>query len=148
MDRSNPIDNVPVILVVCHEDTLRHGLEQTLTADGYEVLLARNSLEALLVGADYPDHIDALIVNIDLGAFQNSVELASCFNVLRPATRILFTSALKLPDHPIPLEAVMQGPVSFLQSPYSAAGLLDCLENLLQENPAPSEAESLAHSLS
>lgn len=133
MDDFQQFGSTPVVLVTCQEEALRRHIEAILIADGYDVLLARNSIEALLVGAEYQGRIHALITNIELGAFQNGVELASCFHLLRPEARILFTSTLKIPDHPIPLE-VVNGNVSFLKTPFSGARLLASLETLLGED--------------
>ncbi len=59
-----------------HED-IRKCVKQTLEREGFKVLTARNSVEALVIAADYPLAIDVFITESASRVYQNGMELAA-----------------------------------------------------------------------
>lgn len=82
----------PCIMFVDHHEDLRMCVKQILEREGFKVLTARNSIEALVMAADYPLAIDVLISESASRIYQNGLELAACFAILRPETRVLLTT--------------------------------------------------------
>jgi len=82
----------PCIMFVDGNDDLRGWVKGFLEREGLKVLLASNSVEALVLAADYPFPIDVLVTDAEMRVYQNGVELAECFRVLRPETRIVLAT--------------------------------------------------------
>lgn len=89
----SPWAQTPCIMFVDHHEDLRACVKQILEREGFKVLTARNSVEALVMAADYPLSIDVLLTEAESRVYQNGLELAACFRILRPETRILLTTA-------------------------------------------------------
>ncbi len=121
MDWSVQGFNRQVVLVVDDEDSVRRFIRDILEAEGYKVLTARHSVDALQLAAEYRDTIDLLLTDFEMKVFQNGADLATCFRILRPETRILLTSGSTLPAH-----AGSEGETwDFLPKPFSRQRLLD-----------------------
>jgi DNA-binding NtrC family response regulator len=91
MDYS-PWAQTACIMIVDNQEDLRKWVKQALEGEGFKVLTARNSVEALVLAADYPLAIDVLITESASRVYQNGMELAACFGILRPETRVLLTT--------------------------------------------------------
>ena len=87
-----------VVLVVEDEEVVRGFIKHSLEENGYVVLTARNSVEALHLGASYYGPIDVLLMDVAMKIFQNGMELASCFSLMRPETNVILTSGSGLPE--------------------------------------------------
>ncbi len=85
----SPWAQQPCIMFVDGNSDLRSWVKDFLEAEGFKVLTARNSVEALVLAADYPLAIDVLVADSELKTCHNGVELAECFRVLRPETQVL-----------------------------------------------------------
>jgi DNA-binding NtrC family response regulator len=83
----------PCIMIVDTDSAFRKLCRDLLEREGFKVLTARNSVEALVLAADYPFAIDLLLTDVGMRVYQNGVELTECFGVLRPETRVLLTVA-------------------------------------------------------
>ncbi|GEM_PF-3704414 len=79
----------PCILFVDEKKSIREYAKCILEGEGFEVLTARNSLEALVLAADFPRQIDLLVTDPKRRVAQNGMELVSCFNILRPETQVI-----------------------------------------------------------
>jgi DNA-binding response OmpR family regulator len=77
---------------------LRWWVKEFLAREGFKVLTARNSVEALVLAADYPFAIDVLVTGAGMKVHQNGMELAECFRILRPETQVLIPSDRPLGD--------------------------------------------------
>jgi two-component system, cell cycle sensor histidine kinase and response regulator CckA len=119
----------PVVLVVDDEEAVREFAGFVLGSHDYEVISARNSVEALHIAAGFKGGIDVLLTDIHMRIFQNGLELASCFNVLRPETRILLMSGSDLPEDCLGYGDIRNG-WNFLPKPFSAWQLLEAVESL------------------
>jgi DNA-binding NtrC family response regulator len=88
----SPWAQSPCIMIVDQYEDIRKCVKQSLEREGFKVLTARNSVEALVIAADYPLAIDVLVTESASRVYQNGMELAACFGILRPETRILLTT--------------------------------------------------------
>lgn len=79
------------IMIVEKNPGLRLQAKRLLEEEGIAVLIARNSVEALVLAADYPFQIDVLFTDADMRVYQNGLELAECIRIMRPETRIVLT---------------------------------------------------------
>lgn len=130
MQRMNPHsqpERVPVILVVEDEETVLGFLRDVLEVEGYRVLTARNSVEALHTGAAFRGTIDVLVTDVRMRVFQNGLELARCFGVLRPETAVLLISGSCLPRE----NGREDSDWAFLPKPFNAPRLSDAIGALL-----------------
>src|SRR3954467_8292551 len=82
----------PCILIVDESASTRNSVKHILESEGYEVLVARHGIEALVLAADFPRPIDILLSDAAVKAAYNGVEIAACFHILRPETQIVLTS--------------------------------------------------------
>ncbi|MDB5104917.1 MAG: multi-sensor hybrid histidine kinase [Fibrobacteres bacterium] len=138
MDQSNRSWD-SCVLVVDDERVLRTFAKCALESAGYRVLTAGNAVEALLVCNEYPGTIDLLFTDVEMGKSLNGIELASCFNLLRPETRILITSGTYLPESIHGKNG--RGPIwDFLPKPFSLQGLLRAVDLAIPRvrSPLPS----------
>jgi len=115
----------PCILFVDDQADTRRFAKHVLASEGYEVLTARNSIEALVLAADFPRSIDLLITDPGMKTCQNGLELAFCFNILRPETAILFVSV-----SPVTVSArAWEQPPKQLAKPFSKKQLVEAVES-------------------
>jgi len=126
MNSESQMELAPVILVAEDEETVLSFLCRVLEADGYYVLTARNSVEALQIGAAFKGAIDVLLSDVCMRVFQNGLELARCFNLLRPETAVLLTSGSALPGN-----GIKNAEWEFLPKPFSAPRLLSAIDALM-----------------
>lgn len=124
---------VPMVLLVEDEDTVLNFARRVLEKAGYQVLTARNSVEALHIGAGHSGIIDVLLTDVRMRLFENGLELAACFGTLRPETNVLLMSASCLPDS---ANCRNEG-WSFLPKPFDSSQLLDAVGSLVYQRPAP-----------
>jgi DNA-binding NtrC family response regulator len=122
-----------MVLLVEDEDTVLTFARRVLEQAGYQVLTARNSVEALHVGAGYGGIIDVLLTDVRMRLFENGLELAACFGTLRPETNVLLMSASCLPDE---AHCHREG-WSFLPKPFTSEQLLDAVGSLVYQRAAP-----------
>lgn len=121
----------PVVLVVDDEDSVRKLIRDILEAEGYRVLTARHSVDALQQAAEYSGTIDLLLTDYEMKVFQNGADLATCIRILRPETRILLTSASRSPSDAAADAGRGGGSWSFLPKPFTRQGLLDQVGSLV-----------------
>jgi DNA-binding NtrC family response regulator len=112
-------------LFVEENPALCRQMRGALEKEGFKVLMARNSIEALVIAADYPLAIDVLVAAADTRACHNGVELASCFRILRPETRIILTSK-KSAGVPSAVTE-FEGEIQYLAAPYATGMLIDAV---------------------
>ena len=86
----NGEDRAATVLVVDDEPYVLEMLKQQLLYFGYNIITARNGMEALQKAEKFK-RIDILLTDIMM-PFMNGIELAKEFNKLFPATTIFFMS--------------------------------------------------------
>ncbi|HVX85860.1 MAG TPA: response regulator [Phycisphaerae bacterium] len=108
------------VLLLEDQDVTRRGLATLLAAEGYEVLVARNALEAQALCADREP--DVAIVDIQLPGLRGD-EWALYLKEMSPDTRIIFVSG-----RPGLAGLDRYGPdVHFLHKPFAPEQLLELI---------------------
>lgn len=120
----------PVILVVDDDPSGLNFIQDVLEASEFEVLRARNSVEALLVGSEFFRPIHLLITDIEMKVYRNGLELASCFQVMHPETKVLLIngseSATKRKRYP-----AINGEWAMISKPFTKSRLLGSISRAL-----------------
>lgn len=88
----NETENARLALIAEDDDATLTTIARYLRADGYRVLEASSSIEALLLAMEFPDRIDVLFTSLDLRKYCNGVELAGCLRVSRPEIEVVYLS--------------------------------------------------------
>ncbi len=115
------------ILVVEDEPGLSEMLCEVLESEGYRVLLATNSPDALQIAHTHDETIDLLITDVVLQSTLNGTELAECFRTLRPASKIILMSGYSA----VLLENQHGYGPAILEKPFTAEQLLGAVRDRL-----------------
>ena len=114
------------VLVVDDDASVRAVVSRNLKGH-YNVLIARNGLEALQRARDFAGEINLLLTDFQLGGM-NGIELATQITVQRPETRVLlmsgFTDGLALNEG-----------WHFLRKPFIPSQLLALVAGLISPGP-------------
>lgn len=117
------------ILVVDDEDSIRNLAAMVLEKDGYRILKARHSDEALLALDSNRDTVHMLLTDVRMDPFMNGCELAKCMRLLRPDIAILYISGFT--NNPMVQQEVEELRASFLPKPFAPQDLLQKVRNIL-----------------
>lgn len=126
------------VLVVEDDPAIQMLAAQTLRSDGYHVLVASDSPDALRLSDEYQPTIDLVLADIMLPS-GNGIAMASTLLVKRPNTRVLYMSGFNAEA----IQAVQYegGPNGeFLEKPFVPRALLERVRAILQmkgDNPHP-----------
>jgi DNA-binding NtrC family response regulator len=125
-----PMSETPkTILVVDDEDSIRNLAALVLENDGYQVLKAQHSDEALLLLDSYKDPVHLLLTDVKMDPFLTGCELAKCIRLLRPDIGVLYISGF--PNNPMVQQEVMETRAAFLAKPFSPRDLLEKVRSAL-----------------
>lgn len=118
------------VLVVDDEAHIREFTRHVLENQGYRVLIAKNGVEALLLGEHHPGPIRALVTDLNMPPYMGGCELAQALRRMRPGLAILYISGY-------PADAVVQGEVleekaDFLAKPFKPETLVARLRDLIE----------------
>ncbi len=130
------------ILLVDDDALVSSVAEATLRSQGYQVLTAQNSDEALRVSESHTGVIHLLIADQIMPPYMNGPELATCLRMLRPDLQVLYISGFGA-------TATVQDEVgdayaSFLAKPFTPELLVAKVQSQVadimpSETPAPEE---------
>lgn len=120
------MNNLPpnVVLVVEDEMLIRQNALDAFADGGFVVLEAEDSAAAILIALLHPQ-IDLLFTDVNMPGEMNGIGLAEHLFALRPALKIVVTSALPL------LRDVSHLNARFLPKPYRVLELCDMAEATL-----------------
>ena len=104
------------ILVVEDDPSVRGLVQEALRLNGYEVLVARHGIEALLTGAKHPGPIHLLLTDVAMPQMSGP-EVAEKLTVVRPEIKVLYMSGY--PDHPVFEQGGIKRDTAFLQKPFT-----------------------------
>lgn len=129
------------ILLVEDEDPLRRAAAEYLRLRGYNVLEARNGVEALTVSKDHASTIHMAVTDVVMPQMSGG-QLANELETLRPLTKLLFVSGYAgqtVLDH-----KVVDVENNFLQKPFTLKQLAGKIRTALDRNctSAPFTAEA------
>jgi two-component system, cell cycle sensor histidine kinase and response regulator CckA len=108
------------VLVVEDELPLRELAARVLTTAGYTVLQAANGAEALALLERHSEPVHLVFTDVVMPGM-NGRELAARLAMLRPATRVLYTSGYT--EDAILRHGVLDDPARFLSKPYTPSVL-------------------------
>jgi CheY-like chemotaxis protein len=104
------------ILIVEDDPAVRGLVHEFLRAAGYDVLVARHGIEALLTGARHMGPIHLLLADVVMPQVSGP-EVAEKLAALRPGIKVLYMSGY--PDHPVFAKGGVTGGAAFLQKPFT-----------------------------
>ena len=123
----NPRRGSETLLLVEDEDALRNATVEFLTLRGYNVLQARNGLDALAVVKTLGSTLHLTVTDVVM-PFMSGGQLANQLAALRPETRVLFVSGYAgqtVTDHAVDVEH------NFLQKPFTLNQLATKIRTIL-----------------
>ena len=119
------------ILVVEDNTLLRDVISRILRNYSFNVLETADGIEALrLVQEDSDQVIHLLLIDVIL-PLMGGEELARRFHILRPETRVLFTSGMV--DFAFLNDDDSLPPVNFLQKPFTPDELIGMVRKILED---------------
>jgi PAS domain S-box-containing protein len=116
------------VLLVEDEEAVRELTSMILNANGYVVLPAQNALEAEHFSTNHPGEIHLLLTDIMIPGTSGR-ELARRIIARHPRTRVLYMSGYT--DNVLAQGGVLEAGVSFLQKPFTPAGLAQKVRDVL-----------------
>jgi len=116
------------ILLVEDEESVRDFTQRTLAIHGYQMLVARNGIEALEIEARYPEVIHLLITDRVM-PWMNGSEVARRLTQNRPGIRVIFTSGFTDERGDQRNEEI--GAAAFLQKPFTSKKLATLIREVL-----------------
>lgn len=121
----------PTILVVDDISSNRNLVKEVLRINEYDVLIAKDSQEAIELSRDHVGVIHLLITDLVMPKM-NGLELAGVLRPLRPEMKILYISGYSA-DINLQIE-VWDKIADFLPKPFTPNGLLQKVEELLNRS--------------
>jgi two-component system cell cycle sensor histidine kinase/response regulator CckA len=109
-------DNFETVLVVEDEDIVRELVCEVLEDQGYNVICARDGLEALEMAAGFDGTIHLLVTDVIM-PHMNGHELAEKLSRVRPDTKILYVSGYSAND--IGDHGILDPRIELLQKPFT-----------------------------
>ena len=120
------------------EESVRNLVVATLAGRRYQLLLARDSDQALQISDSHEGAIQLLIVDQVMPPFMSGPELASCIRMLRPEIKVLYISGYHASDAVV--DEIGDARADFLPKPFSPDLLLKKIRKLagqaVPDNPA------------
>jgi two-component system, cell cycle sensor histidine kinase and response regulator CckA len=132
------------ILFVEDEEGVRELVRDYLGKSGYRVLEAADGLQALEIAAAHRGQIHILVTDVVMPRLSGR-ELVTRITAARPEIKILYISGYT--DDSIFRHGVLEGGVAFLQKPFNLKDLAQKIRQVLDGEPAATEAPSLSRNL-
>ena len=123
-------DNFETVLVVEDEDIVRELVCEVLEDQGYNVLCARDGIEALNMAEDFDGPIHLLVTDVIM-PHMNGHELAGKLSQLRPDMKILYVSGYS--DHEIGDHGLLDPHYELLQKPFTPQTLARKIREVIRE---------------
>jgi PAS domain S-box-containing protein len=125
---SVPLIGAETVLLAEDQEGIRDLIHESLTSNGYKVLVANNGLEALQIAEGYKDAINLLITDVVMPKM-GGYELAERLLRVRPETRTIFMSGYaECRDG----ERSIAFPSFCVQKPFSMNTLLSKIREVLE----------------
>jgi len=137
-----PYNGYTILLV--DDDKQVSGLaEASLSAQGYRILSAHDSDQALRLSDEMQGPIHLLITDQVMPPFMSGQELATCLRLMRPELKVLYISGYGATDGVV--DEVGDAFADFLAKPFSPQDLVDKVAALVaDEDPEEVQAEAEA----
>ena len=127
------LQGTETILLIEDDDQVRVVTGGILRRNGYQVIEARNAIDALRTAANHPAAIDLLLADVVMPQ-QSGPELAKRLAPTRPNMKVLFMSGYT--DGSIVRHGLLEGTMSFLAKPITIASLTAKVREVL-DAPLP-----------
>jgi len=124
-----PIGNGELILVVDDETSIREITKSSLIAYNYQVLIARNGVEALTIYAERKHDISLVLVDMMMPVLDGAHTIRA-LQKINPQVKTIASSGLVSGTHLQEVENTIAN--KFLPKPYSTKELLKAMQELLQ----------------
>jgi DNA-binding NtrC family response regulator len=128
-------DQPKTILLVDDEDSIRNLAALVLEGEGYRVLKAQHSDEALILLDSYKETVHLLLTDVKMDPFLNGCELAKCIRLMRPDIGVLYISGYS--SNPMVQQEVEESRAQFLAKPFSPHDLLEKVKSTLVDSHHP-----------
>ncbi|RYD36077.1 MAG: hybrid sensor histidine kinase/response regulator [Verrucomicrobiaceae bacterium] len=119
------------VLVVDDEESIRQITRQTLDAFGYRTLLASNGEEAISLYSTKQSDISVVLTDMMMPGMDGSTTIERLMKI-NPSVKIVATSGVNANRGLA--ETAGGGVRDFLQKPYTAETLLNCLKYVISAN--------------
>ncbi len=129
-DHPVPVQGAETVLVVEDEDAVRKLTCRILEKQGYDVLEARTTGEAIRIAENEESVIHLLLTDIVMPGL-NGRELYERVSSFLPDTKVLYMSGYS--DDVVAYHGILDSGVHFLQKPFSVENLLGSIRNTLDE---------------
>jgi two-component system, cell cycle sensor histidine kinase and response regulator CckA len=124
-----PIGQGEVILVVDDEAQIRETLKITLEYYNYQVITAKDGMEAIAIYTDQQQSIDCILMDIKMPSM-DGMSAIPIITRLNPQVKIIVFSGTATSESLAPLSNIQ----AFLPKPYTAQSLLETLHRILNIN--------------
>ena len=123
------------VMVVDDDESIVNLVSGLLEEQGYRVLKARHSDEALDISAAFKEEIDLLVTDVKMDPFMTGFQLAQCLRLMRVEIKVLYISGF-VEDEMVrwEVENVVAG---FLQKPFRPNALLEKIRTYLATSVPP-----------
>jgi len=125
---SNPLRGHETVLLVEDEEMVRDLTAEILKKNGYNVLVASNPGEALLLAEKHPEPIHLLLSDVVM-PLMNGPELAERIGRLRPAVKVLLMSGYAADT--LARHGILESDGSFINKPFSQEELTQKVRGVL-----------------
>lgn len=122
-------NNQTTVMVVDDDESIVNLVSGLLEEQGYRVLKARHSDEALDISAAFKEEIDLLVTDVKMDPFMTGFQLAQCLRLMRVEIKVLYISGF-VEDEMVRWE-VENAVAGFLQKPFRPNGLLEKVRTYL-----------------
>jgi signal transduction histidine kinase len=123
-------DNFETVLVVEDEDIVRELVCEVLEEQGYNVICARDGVEAMNMAAEFDGIIHLLVTDVIM-PHMNGHELAGKLSSLRPDMKVLYVSGYS--DNDIGDHGVLDPRFELLQKPFTPQTLARKIRDVIRE---------------
>jgi two-component system cell cycle sensor histidine kinase/response regulator CckA len=128
-------ENSLTILLVDDEDSIRNLAALVLEAEGYRVLKAEHSDEALILLDGYKDPVHLLLTDVKMDPFLSGCELAKCIRLMRPDIGVMYISGYS--SNPMVQQEVEEARAAFLAKPFSPKDLVEKVRSTMTASRLP-----------
>ena len=132
-------ENFETVLVVEDEDIVRELVCEVLEEQGYNVLCARDGVEALSLADGFDETIHLLVTDVIM-PHMNGHELAGKLSSLRPDMKVLYVSGYS--DNDIGDHGVLDPRYELLQKPFTPQTLARKIRDVIREGKYAYSAKS------
>jgi two-component system cell cycle sensor histidine kinase/response regulator CckA len=123
------------VLLVDDEDSIRNLAALVLEEQGYRVLKAQHSDEALILLDGYKEPVHLLLTDVKMDPFLSGSELAKCIRLMRPDISVLYISGFS--GNAVVQQEVEDARAAFLAKPFTPRDLVEKVRSALADSRHP-----------